>query len=597
MKEKIVGLLIILISFSIPSIVLGEVNKIPIYTNTQELLKAANDYLNSEFGIENYFETENRSAKNINPEMALGKWWGNMTDTKNPLYLFVYGEPFGDKKSIAGGIRHRYLGYTMMDEEYPNMFFPDDTKLSTKYDERNWIEYPWKSVLLESASKKTLYELCQKDFRFDKAYLVKNLSKPSSYYRNSIIYGMGICYGLCLDPSVLEQKDIYEVIRDIQTPSKYPSNTKLSGDFLDIPWENYVHIIQPPTNFSWGIGRVWRQEGSYCNYLTIPLAPFIFSDNNAPTASIWVPDKVNVGESIQIRAQGEDKDNDKMTHYFAVSPEDGITGFIPSSSAEKQTIDSNVFYKAGNIDLDIPGLNIVSGTVVASALGTYTFCYMVVDENGASSIATATTQVLPVSTPTTSTSGELEVKIVKSDGLDKFSYHPQWKVDTFKNKFIEEDYTFGQLFDLGKIDRNSYPGITFSKTINWSTLDTAVKNARKYKVVVSYNWNQTTHQEWKVIGHHTVTKTIYGYDKDGNWGAIGTKDVKVDDYGWVAVNDPKPTAKINLTCTSKGKILKSIQYNIASGADATITYADKTQTDTKSFEIGVVGASVSPGAK
>lgn len=392
-KKLIIGLLIFVVFFSTPYRIQGEDDKIPVYTDIHGLLKVANDYLKSELGVDNYFALENKlSEKKINPEMALGKWWGNMTITKNPVYLFVYGEPFGEQKAVDGGLRHRYLGYTMMDEEYPNMFFPDDTELATKYDEREWIKYPWDCSLSESVSKKTLYELCYKDRRFDKNSLI-NFGKPADYYRKSIIYGMGICYGLRLDPSILEEKDIAEVIKDIQTPSKYPQTTKLKGNFLEIAWEDYVHIIQPPTDFTWGIGRIWRQEGTYCNYLTIPLAPFIMCDNE-PTATIWVPSKVKVGEPFTITAQGEDKDNDSMTHYFAVSPESNITGFIPNISSNKQITDGRTFYNTGTIELDKPGLAMLSGTVKASNVGSYTFYYQVVDENGNSAIAQATTQVV-----------------------------------------------------------------------------------------------------------------------------------------------------------------------------------------------------------
>lgn len=390
MKKNILKILIITIIVNCSYISFAKGN-IPVYTDVNLIMDSANTYLSNEVGVKNYFSFKSIGNKKINNDMVLGKWWGDMTISKNPVYLFIYGQPFGEQKEVKGGLRHRYLGYTMMDEEFPNMFFPDDKELPTKYDERNWIEEPWKSDLIESASKQKLKSLCYKDRRFDKNEIEK-LGKPSDYYRKSIIYGMGICYGLCIDPSVLETRDISEIIKNIEETSKYPTYTKLKGNFLNIPWENYVHIIQPPTDFSWGIGRVWRQEGSYCNYLTIPLAPFIFCDN-APTASIWAPETAKVGEPILITAQGTDSDNGKMTHYFAVSPEDGITGFIPDKNAEKQTVESQTFYNAGNIDLEQPGLTMLSGTVTALKPGTYTFKYRVVDENGGYAIAEATTQV------------------------------------------------------------------------------------------------------------------------------------------------------------------------------------------------------------
>lgn len=264
---------------------------VPKYFGSEEIIKTLNELIFEKYGLEDYFTDKNINGKTINEAFIDGSWWGNMTEQKNPIYLAVYGAPWGDKKTVPGGIRNRYLGYTMFDENFPNMFFPDDTVLSIKYDDRDWIKNPWDSDKIEAESEYSLKYLCRsKEKNFD-GYKLASLPNPlpSDHFRESIIYGMGIIYGMCEDASVINIMSTEELCERVENRD-FPANTKLSGIFLTKDWENYVHIIVPPTDISWGIGRIWRDNGTgKCNYLTIPLAPVLISNISNPEPALTPP--------------------------------------------------------------------------------------------------------------------------------------------------------------------------------------------------------------------------------------------------------------------------------------------------------------------
>jgi len=270
----VIAVLLIIASFTIISA------NVPKYSDPDKIINTLNNLILEKYGIDDYFSDKNIEGKSINKAFIDGSWWGNMTEQKNPIYLPVYGAPWGDKKTVPGGIRNRYLGYTVYDENFPNMFFPDDTVLSVKYDDRDWIENPWDSDKIEAESGYSLKYLCRsKEKKFD-YYKLSSLPNPlpSDYFRESIIYGMGIIYGMCEDANVINVMSSNDLRNRVEN-KEFPANTKLSGSFLKKDWENYVHIIVPPTDISWGIGRIWRDNGTgKCNYLTIPLAPLLISN-------------------------------------------------------------------------------------------------------------------------------------------------------------------------------------------------------------------------------------------------------------------------------------------------------------------------------
>ncbi len=134
----------------------------------------------------------------------------------NKYKALVYGEEHGYKK----GEEYRFWGYTPEEDDFTSYVFPHDAFAGGYLDDRNWIEYPWKEGLTSEGP-------------FD----------------NNAIYKYNIEYGL-----LIYYKDVY----------KEPFTKD---------WYKYVKVLQPPTEYVSGTGRMWHKDKSgKMWYISVPLA-------------------------------------------------------------------------------------------------------------------------------------------------------------------------------------------------------------------------------------------------------------------------------------------------------------------------------------
>lgn len=145
-----------------------------------------------------------------------------------PFYVLTWGDPHGDMK----GDHKRYIGYTKLDEDFTNPAFLHDAWAGGKLEDRNWILEPWGNGVIQSR-----YGIRDNDYDGDPKYLPSMHLGLLAYYKD-VVYG----------------------------PRQRP-------EF----WDNlhqYVHILTPPSTYTWGMGRMWHQlpNGSVW-YASVPLAP------------------------------------------------------------------------------------------------------------------------------------------------------------------------------------------------------------------------------------------------------------------------------------------------------------------------------------
>jgi len=141
----------------------------------------------------------------------------------------VYGSPHGDKK----GSEYRYLGKTPDEVPFTNIAFPHDAWAGGYLDDRNWIEFPWRDSNCKAQGAK--------DNRFN--------NNPD--YENSIILGLALYYG---DAFKWEKED----------------------------WYKCVQVMQPPTNYTFGMGRMWHKVGTGIWYITLPMTPLLYTEDMLP---------------------------------------------------------------------------------------------------------------------------------------------------------------------------------------------------------------------------------------------------------------------------------------------------------------------------
>lgn len=159
-------------------------------------------------------------------------------DTHESFGCLVYGQPHGDQK----GGQYRYLGYTQPGEDYTNVAFPPDASANGAYfEDQQWVYQPWKDGNVRKAIPS----------------MIKFPDDGTSLYHDCLLYGIQFYYS---DPN---NANNYQV-----------RGTAAAPDF----WNNieqYVHVLAPPTNYAWGIGRMWHTDANgNLLYLTVPIAPY-----------------------------------------------------------------------------------------------------------------------------------------------------------------------------------------------------------------------------------------------------------------------------------------------------------------------------------
>lgn len=136
----------------------------------------------------------------------------------------VYGSPHGDKK----GKEYRYLGKTPQEEPFTNIAFPHDAWAGGYLDDREWLEAPW-----------------------NEGYAKDNRFNNNEDYEISIELGLAMFYGGAFR---WEKED----------------------------WYKCVQVMQPPTDYTFGMGRMWHRTATGIWYVTIPMVPLLYTEDMLP---------------------------------------------------------------------------------------------------------------------------------------------------------------------------------------------------------------------------------------------------------------------------------------------------------------------------
>lgn len=225
MRKLVPLLLVVLLILGFTGLAQAEPSNI-----TEALATANNEIRDKNFGAD-YFFKENIQGKPINEEL-----WAKSR-------VFSYGTPKeaskGSNDFDPGTNQYRYHGYTRNGEKYTNTFFRNDTTETIDINKANWIRFPWEKQNIKNFVVNVMHEPpLEKNNPFN--------NDPN--YLKSILYGM-------------ENLKMYNPYMQFKKDNKQ--------------WQEYVHILQPPTQYSFGMGRMFRlTTDGRIGYLTIPLTPF-----------------------------------------------------------------------------------------------------------------------------------------------------------------------------------------------------------------------------------------------------------------------------------------------------------------------------------
>ena len=243
MKKRIVILCCLLIIMTI----------MIVSASTSDILPETVQKANEELGLQYYTSKSQKTGLPLNVKLANNDWSGiDLPSGAETGNVFVYGTPWDNG---------RYLGKTVKEEDdFTNFFFPNDAWAGGYIEDRYWIENPWNNDDTKDKARETTFDA----------------NTVGDKYKLNMIGGLKEYYGSALKG---EQ----------EAPEWYANIHR------------YIHVLQPPTYSSWGLGRMWHKEASGAIwYMTVPLIPGELIDSRISACLTVSP------EPDLVKAPGED---------------------------------------------------------------------------------------------------------------------------------------------------------------------------------------------------------------------------------------------------------------------------------------------------
>lgn len=209
-------------------------------------------------------------------------------DMRANTFEIVYGGDHGATLYHNGKELREYSGYSVNGQSVSSEGVPWFAGWSgTKIQNFNLIPRPWRDDDVRNK-----YHISKN--RFD------NYNDPSNKYledgtlEKSIQTGLDISFGnkkykefmYRNQNSQFQNRDVYDA----------GSKPKNGGK-----WINYVHVLQPPTELSWGFGTVYIDSSIGITYLDIPIAPFSLQNLTDLSASFEeLPKSAVAGDQVRV---------------------------------------------------------------------------------------------------------------------------------------------------------------------------------------------------------------------------------------------------------------------------------------------------------
>ncbi|RRJ63439.1 hypothetical protein EHV15_11270 [Paenibacillus oralis] len=276
-----------------------------------EALKRINQDMQEFYGLQNYYpnsvtiNNETRTLrrdliqKHLNPPSEQTE----REKLKNNTFQIVYGGDHGRTLNHKGKEMKEYSGYTKNGHSVPTEGVPWYQGWSgRKIQNFNLIPDPW---LNQEVRDK--YGIAKSDFDEYKNTKIKYLIGGT--FEQLIIQGLNTEYaGVPYSEFMYNNQN-----SDYGDQSVYTKNAKpKSGNWID-----YVHVLQPPTMFSWGFGTVYIDSNVGVTYLDIPIAPFALLESDLAATFDKLPEEAVAGEQVQAAVRVNSTFTDPVTTNYS----------------------------------------------------------------------------------------------------------------------------------------------------------------------------------------------------------------------------------------------------------------------------------------
>ncbi len=186
-------------------------------------LESINAEIEDEFGLKDYFIETMPGAGDFNHAI--------LEEYRVP----VYGTPHGGTKEVSGKLEPRFLGYNEFGESVPNPEYPFDSSTGKPFSKMNWYEKPWHETEVKALERFNNIEQTY----FDDDAIRKE-------FKEHFLTTMQDRYG---------GTNRFDLNRD-----------------KDFPWEDYFHVVLPPTTNTRGVAILFHRDKQGVWYLEVPLA-------------------------------------------------------------------------------------------------------------------------------------------------------------------------------------------------------------------------------------------------------------------------------------------------------------------------------------
>lgn len=275
------------------------------YQSYEEAINDANRFLEMKMGLVGYYRTESH-GRGLNLNLAKS---GVPAFENKPV--FVYGDQVAASEAttssgrrvyaiLNGLTEYRALGYARDGSVYPNPIFPRDNEGYLANDKK-WIKEPWS----ESVNKLVYGE-------HGEVYS-RNISAVYNYIHGWIRENR-------FTPNDVE---VFTGQRNYFTANIVDPPPGLENIF-----EDFLYIIQPPTEHAWGLGIAFYYWNGYnnLNYRTFNLKPFDMLAKDLSAHFEPLPSSVGEGEDVLVGVNIKstfDTSLENVPYRWEITDEDG----------------------------------------------------------------------------------------------------------------------------------------------------------------------------------------------------------------------------------------------------------------------------------
>lgn len=238
---------------------------------------------------------------------------GTNNDLKVNTFEIVYGGDHGAELNHKGQKMRAYSGYSRDEHSVPTEGVRWYAGWSgKKIQDFKLIPTPW-------FNDEVIYKYQIGLTDFDAYQDPNNKMLPDGTFEQSILTGLTINYGgkHTYDDFIYNDKNEKYLGRRVYDDGAKPSQ---GGN-----WTHYVHVLQPPTEYSWGFGTIYIDSSIGITYLDIPLAPFILQDKDISAKFDSLPKEAVAGDRVKVAVSVQSSFPDPVTPEYEWSITSGGT--------------------------------------------------------------------------------------------------------------------------------------------------------------------------------------------------------------------------------------------------------------------------------